>query len=462
MTSTGSTSLWHDTLPDAERTGRRPALDGDTDADVVIVGGGYTGLWTAYSLLQHDAQRRVVVLEAEHVGFGASGRNGGWCSALLPMGHDAIAAVAGSAEAVRFQRTMFQTVDDVQRVVAAEAIDCGFHKGGWVDLARSDLQWRRARSHVEHLRSLGYGDDDHRLLDASEAAALANATEVRGAVFTPHCAAVHPARLVRGLARAVERLGGIIHEGTRATDLRPGFAVTTTGSVRARAVVRATEAFTAQLPGQRRTVAPIHSLMLSTEPLPDEVWASIGLHERPTFSDGRHMVIYGQRTADGRLAFGGRGAPYHFASSVAARHDSNPSVHAALHRTLRELFPQIGDAAITHRWGGAIAAARDWWSSISLDPRTGLAHAGGYVGDGVGTSNLAGRTLADLIDGRTTDLTTLPWVHHRSRRWEPEPFRWVGINSMVRLTESVDRHEARAGTEATRRTRLLDRLVSKD
>lgn len=459
MRTATAAPLWHDTLPQHERERRRPALPGPTDADVVIIGGGFTGLWTAYSLLRHDPHRRVVVLEARTVGAGASGKNGGWCSALLPMHIDAVAAASSVADAVRFQREMFATVDEVGRVIAAEGIDCGFRKGGWIDLARSDLQWTRAASHVEHLRSYGFGEDDHRLLGPAETSTMVDATDTRGAVFTPHCAALDPARLVRGLADAVERLGGTVHDDTPVTEIRPGAAITHRGAVTAPVVLRATEAFTIGLPGHRRTYAPVYSLMIATEPLPDDVWARIGLADRPTFSDGRHMVIYGQRTADGRLAFGGRGAPYHFGSSLDPRHETNETVHDALHRTLRDLFPAIGDARITHRWGGAVAAARDWWCSVTFDRTTGLGHAGGYVGDGVGTSNLAGRTLADLVDGVDSDLVALPWVDHRSPRWEPEPLRWLGVNAMVRLSESIDRHEGRHGTEARWRHRVFDHFV---
>jgi glycine/D-amino acid oxidase-like deaminating enzyme len=199
--------------------------------------------------------------------------------------------------------------------------------------------------------------------------------------------------------------------------------------------------------------------MVATEPLPASFWDGVGLRERATFSDGRHMIIYGQRTADGRLAFGGRGAPYHFGSKVRPEYDRNDTVKALLHETLRELFPSLGDAAITHQWGGAVAAARDWWCSASFDPATGMASAGAYVGDGVGTTNLSGRTLADLITREPSELTSLPWVGHRSKQWEPEPLRWIGINAMVRLPISADAHEAKTGTRPKIREALIERLT---
>jgi glycine/D-amino acid oxidase-like deaminating enzyme len=452
-------SLWHDTLPVAESTLDRVPLPGSTEADVVIVGAGYTGLWTAYYLAEADPSLRIVVIEAERVGFGASGRNGGWCSALLPMGLGGVTAVHGRDAAIRLQRAMFDTVDEVGRVAAAEGIECHFAKGGYLQLARSDAQMQRIRDDLDELRSFGFGEDDHVWLSADEARQRLNATSVEGAAFTPHCAAIHPARLARGLAHAVERRGVTVHEQTRATEILPGRVITDRGTVSARFVVRATEAFTPGLKGHRRDVAPIYSLMVATEPLPESFFDEIGLRHRETFNDGRRMIVYGQRTADNRLAFGGRGAPYHFGSRVRPEFDTNDAVHDGLGETLRDLFPSLGTAAITHRWGGAVAAPRDWWCSVGLDRSTGIAWAGGYVGDGVSTTNLSGRTLSDLITGAKSDLTALAWVDHRSRRWEPEPLRWIGINSMVRLPVGADAYETRTGKPERWRSAIVGRLT---
>ncbi|MER7330139.1 MULTISPECIES: FAD-binding oxidoreductase [unclassified Micromonospora] len=437
----------------------RPPLAGDADADVVIVGAGYTGLWTAYYLAVADPTLRITVLEAQVAGYGASGRNGGWCSALFPTSLPALARRHGRDAAIAMQRAMHATVAEVGRVVAAEGIDCDWAYGGTVMLARTGPQLDRARAAVAEARAYGLGLEDLALLDAAEAAARCAAEGVRGGTYTPHCAAVHPARLVRGLARAVERRGVTIHEGTRVTRIRSGAAVTPAGTVRAPVVVRATEGYTPGLPGQRRTVAPVYSLMVATAPLPVATWERIGLAERETFSDHRHVIVYGQRTADGRLAFGGRGAPYHFGSRVCPDHDREPTVFAALRRTLGELFPVLGpDVPVTHAWGGPLGVARDWAASVGFAPADGLAWAGGYVGDGVGTSNLAGRTLADLIRGERTDLTALPWVNHRSPKWEPEPLRWLAVNAGLRLMFSADAAEQRTG-RASRRAALFARLL---
>ncbi|MDG4820947.1 FAD-binding oxidoreductase [Asanoa sp. WMMD1127] len=435
----------------------RPPLPSSLSCDVAIVGAGFTGLWTAYYLISADPSLRVVVLEASYAGFGASGRNGGWCSALLPTSLPTLSRRFGRSAAVAFQRAMNATVDEVGRVASVEGIACDFHKGGTVVVARSPAQLARARAAVESSASFGFTDDV--LLTASEASARLGATSVVGGVYTPHCAAIQPAALVRGLASVVAARGVSIYEGTPATALRPGAVSTPHGTVRAPVVVRATEGYTSSLPGLGRAVAPIYSLMVATPPLPDSVWASIGLGSRETFSDFRHLIIYGQRTADGRLAFGGRGAPYHFGSAVSPSFDREPSVFLALRRALGELFPVLGALPpVSHAWGGPLGVTRDWTASVGLDRSTGLGWAGGYVGDGVGTSNLAGRTLADLILGAESDLVRLPWVNHRSRRWEPEPLRWLGINAALRATASADAVEARTG-RGSRLAALTERLT---
>ncbi|MFC9687071.1 NAD(P)/FAD-dependent oxidoreductase [Kribbella sp. NPDC056951] len=416
----------------------RPALAGDRDADVVIVGAGYTGLWTAYYLAKADPSLRIVVLEQETVGFGASGRNGGWCSALFPASARKLADLPGSSRsaAIDMHRAMQDSVNEVGLVSAAEGIDCDYHKGGTIVLARSQAQLARARAEVASAGEWGPGD--LRFLDRDEVESHVRATKVLGATFTPHCAVIHPGKLVRGLAVAVEALGVTIHEHTPVSAIERGRAVTPYGVVRGEVVVRATEGFTPGLAGAGRAVAPVYSLVVATEPLSDATWDRIGLADRPSFSDHRHLIIYGQRTADGRLVFGGRGAPYHFRSRVRPSYDEEPRVFAKLQSTLRSLF-SLEDVQFTHAWGGALGVPRDWCASVGLEG--GLAWAGGYVGDGVSTTNLAGRTLTDLILHRDTALTRLPWVGHRSRRWEPEPLRWLGINAGLQAMTLADTEE---------------------
>jgi glycine/D-amino acid oxidase-like deaminating enzyme len=449
-------SFWHATVPGSLRPG--PSLDGDLDVDVAIAGGGYTGLWTAYYLRKADPGLRIAIVEREIAGFGASGRNGGWCSALFPTSLSKLARMAGRPAAAAMHRAMQETVDEVGRVVLAEGIDCHWAKGGTVQLARSRPQLERAQADVAEAREFGFGEDDLRLLSGAEASDMLAATGVTGGTYTPHCAAIHPARLARGLAGAVRRLGVALYEKTAVTSIEPGRIRTPSGTVRAEYVIRATEGFTPGLPGLRRAIAPVYSLMIATEPLPAGIWDQIGLNRRATFGDYRHVIIYGQRTADGRLAFGGRGAPYHLGSRIRPEFDRAPAVFAALRRTLTELFPVLGDAEVTHTWGGPLGVPRDWCASAGLDRGSGLGWAGGYVGDGVGTTNLAGRTLADLILRRDTSLVALPWVNHRSRRWEAEPLRWLGANAALRAMALADRAEAATGRPA-RSAVLVNRLT---
>ncbi|HEX3981554.1 MAG TPA: FAD-binding oxidoreductase [Acidimicrobiales bacterium] len=449
-------SLWWDGLPGP--VGIRAPLTTDIDVDVAVVGGGFTGLWTAFYLARADPGLRIAIIERDVVGFGASGRNGGWCSALFAVSEERLERTTGPGTGAAMRRAMVDTVTEVGRVVEDESIQCGFSPGGTVVLARSGVQLDRMHHELAEARASGVGPDDLRVLSAAEAASMVRATRVLGGTFTPHCASVDPARLVRGLAEAVERRGVVIHENTEARAIRPGRVETSGGTVRATTVVRATEGYTRTLRGQKRALVPVYSLMIATEPLSEEFWAGAGLADRQTFADFRHLVIYGQRTADGRMAFGGRGAPYHFGSAIRPEYDRDLGVHEALRRTLVDLFPDLAGVEITHRWGGPLGIARDWFTSVGLDRATGLAWAGGYVGDGVSTTNLAGRTLCDLILERDSRLTALPWVGHRSRRWEPEPLRYLGINAGLRLAERADRAEQRSG-RSTWHSRALARVV---
>ena len=465
MTAYRDRSLWLDLIArqDPQALTPRPGLDGDAEADVCIVGAGYTGLWTAYYLLRADPTLSVLVVEAQIAGFGASGRNGGWCSALFPQSTAALARRHGREAAIAMRRTMNDTVDEVGRVAAAEGIDCHFAKGGSVYLARTPRQLARSTSMVAADGDFG-GVEGWIGLSAQQASARVGAEGVLGAAWTPHCARIQPALLARGLALAVERLGGRIVEQTAASAIEAGEGlrrprvVTDRGTVTARHVVRATEAWTATLPGSRRDLVPVYSLMVATEPLPQRFWDVAGLDGGETFNDERHLVIYGQRTADGRLAFGGRGAPYRARSRINPAFDRDERVFAALRTALTGLFPNLAGYAFTHAWGGPLGIARDWWASVGVDRVSGVAQAGGYVGDGVGTTNLAGRTLADLLLRRDTALTRLPWVGHRSPAWEPEPLRWLGVNAGLRVMTVADAEERVTGRESLA-ARAMGRLL---
>ena len=449
-------------MPVGEVVRGRP-VDGALDVDVAIVGAGYTGLWTAYYLARADPSMRIAVIEREHVGFGASGRNGGWCSALLATGLPQLAAQHGRAAAIAMQRAMHDTVDEVAKV--ATSFGTEVVKGGTVSLARNAAQHARLAAEVDEARAFDLGEDDLRWLTTAERREQCNVVDARAALFTPHCAVVHPLRLANALAGATVGAGVALHDLTAVDAIEPHRLTTSAGTVRAEVIVLATEAYTPDFAGRQRDLVPLYSLMVGTEPLTDAHWDEIGLAGRPTFHDARHAIVYGQRTADGRLAFGGRGAPYHFGSRTDPTFDTDERVRAMLVDALRELFPVLGDVDVPYHWGGPLGVPRDWRCSVRYDRSSGIATAGGYVGDGVATANLAGRTLADLITGRDTDLTALPWVDHHPRQWEPEPLRWVGINTGRRAAAAADAAEGASGRTARWRaagwSRVLDALTGR-
>ncbi len=434
----GAVSLWLQTSGDD--LAPRAALAGDLRADVAIVGAGLTGLWTAYYLAMAAPGMRIVVLEKHIAGFGASGRNGGWCSALFPASAESLERAHGREAAIAMRRAMIATVDEVGRAAAAEGIDCDFAKGGTVTFARGPAQLAAARAEAADAATLGVDG-----IELWEGDRVPNARGALAATFDPACARLHPGKLVRGLARAVERLGVTILEQTEVLDWRSGRVTTARGTVTADTVVVATEGYGAALPKTRRRVLPLYSLMIATEPLDDAVWDEIGLAHGQTFADFRHLIVYGQRTADNRFAFGGRGARYHWGSSIREDYDRVPRVFEHLRAALVDLFPVAAGAAVTHRWGGPLGVPRDWHASANYDRSTGIATAGGYVGDGLSTTNLAGRTLTDLVLRRDTGLTRLPWAGHRSPGWEPEPLRFAGANAGLAAMAAADAEERMTG-----------------
>lgn len=454
----GDLSFWHDRLPAASLEPRAP-LPGDREVDVAIVGAGFTGLWTAYYLLRADPSIQVAVLERDIAGFGASGRNGGWCLGEIAVPVPRLARAVGREPAVAMARAMQATVDEVGRVAAREDIGCDYAKGGCITYAVNRPQLDRLRSRAEGLRRCGFGDDDVQLLDVRDTAKIINAAGLHGGLYTPHVAALQPAALARGLADAVERLGGTVYEQTAVMAMDGPVVTTTSGRVRAEVAVRATEGYTPTLRDQERALAPIENYMIVTESLSPATWDEIGLARRETFSDARHVIYYGQRTADDRIALGGLSIPYRYRGRVDQARFGRAHAHERLRRLLTMLFPVLGDVSVTHRWGGVLAAPRDWFPSVGYDRRAALAWAGGYVGEGVAAANLAGRTLADLIQGRDTALVQLPWVNHRSPDWEPEPWRWLGIRTASASLAVVDRAEQVTGRHQPWSDVVLRRLL---
>ena len=436
MTINGNVSFWYaaDGVPNA-----RASLQASTDVDVCIVGAGFTGLWTAYYLKRADPSLQVALVEQRFAGYGASGRNGGWLFGGIAGSRDRYAKTHGRQAVLDLQTVMNASVDEVIQVATTEGIDADIVKGGVLEVAYTSAQLQRLRAFVaaEH----AWDATEHHLLTVDESVSRIAVANTLGGAFNPNGARIHPAKLVRGLARAVEELGVPIYEGTTVIEILPRRAVTSHGVVNAEHVVRATEGFTAGLKGLRRQWLPMNSSMIVTEPLSEKIWDSIGWTGFETLGDLAHAYCYAQRTADGRIAIGGRGVPYRFGSKTDNDGSTQPETVDALRKILVRLFPATADANIAHAWSGVLGVPRDWCSTVGLDDETGHAWAGGYVGHGVATTNLAGRTLCDLLLRRSTELTRLPWVGRRVRKWEPEPLRWLGVHAMYAAYRTADRHE---------------------
>lgn len=420
----------------------RPPLAGDARADVAIVGAGYTGLWTAYYLKRAAPDLDVRIVEARHAGHGASGRNGGWLTGGMAWDPARYAASHGREATGAFIAALRDTVDEVIRVAAAEGIEADIRKTSELTLARNAPQLARLRAEAAGRQAWG---EAVRLIDAAQTAARIHVPGVLGALELPGVARIQPAKLAMGLARVVAARGVPIHEGTRARALRPGAVITDRGTLKAAIVLRCTEGYTAALPGQSRTWLPLNSTQIVTDPLPPSLWDRIGWQGAELIGTADHLFAYCQRTADGRIALGARGQPYRFGSHIDWDGRPDPATIARLTEMRDALFPALRGQRVAAAWGGVLGVPRDWCPTVGLDAATGLGWAGGYVGVGVSTANLAGRTLADLVLGRASPLTALPWVNRHPPRWEPEPFRWLAVRAMYRLYAAADRAEARSG-----------------
>jgi glycine/D-amino acid oxidase-like deaminating enzyme len=462
MSNQASVSYWLATTGDD--LAARPGIDGTTEADVAILGAGLTGLWTAFYLRRRDPSLNIVVVEREIAGFGASGRNGAWCAPDLNISLDRLARLHGEDAARRIQQATYDAVDEVGRVAAAEGIDAGFHKGGELLVARGPHHVPSIEASYREYERFGFGDH-YRLLDA---AGVAEKVRIEGALaglWSDAAAVVHPGRLVRGLAALVERMGARIVERTPVTDFRaavagaPAALVTPRGEIRAPVVVLAGEAYLVRLAKLHRQLVPMYSLIVLTEPIDDPAWAEIGWEGREVIASARLSIDYLSRTADGRILFGGRGAPYRLGSPIRDAYDRHDPTHAMLRDFVREWFPVLRDVRFTHAWGGPLGMPRDWHPSFAFDPASGIASARGYVGHGVSTANLAGRTLADLVTGERTSLTELPLVNHRSPNWEVEPFRWLGIRYAQGAISRLDRRSEATGLPPSGRS-LAERIAS--
>lgn len=456
--------LWHATAPAAagELPGAAPPrpLRNDLEVDVAIVGGGFSGLWTAYHLLDGQPGLRVAVLERERLGFGASGRNGGWLMAAAPADLRIWERRFGLDAVRRAQRVLIDAVDDVAGIDGLARLGSGVRLSGSITVARSSAEWARLEDRRAALVRWGWPEDGLTWLSAAEVEARIGAHGTRGGLLTEPCGTLHPVALVRGLAGAVRRRGGEIYEHTPVTAIEPG--VVRCGpdgdvTVRAPRIVVATEAFTIQQGGEHRRYLPLASTMIATAPLPAETRAAVGWRAGEAVGDARHLFFYAQHTEDGRIAIGGRGAPYRLGSGLSFDGAADGATTARLEQTLRELWPQTEGIAIEHRWSGSLAVPRDWCASCGVDQATGLAWIGGYAGHGVAATFVLGRSLAAQLRGVDDPAGNHLWAMHRGRRWEPEPLRWLASQAIVRLLASADEIEARGGV--ARRARLVHRFT---
>ncbi len=444
----GDVSFWYDDIGGLPAP--RSGLDGDRTADVCIIGAGYTGLWAAYYLKQAQPDLEVVLIEQEFAGFGASGRNGGWLTGGFAWNHGRYRATSSDASVRAMVSAMNGTVDEVIRVAGIEGIDADILRTDEMMVATNPAQLSRVAAEVAHRQAWGEQDRVWQI-NARDAAARVHIPGVLGAMMVGRVARVQPAKLVRGLAQAVERLGVRIAEGTTALEIAPGAVRTSHGTVRAPIILRATEGFTTTMPRAKRDWLPLNSAQIVTAPLPPDIWAKIGWEGHEILGDFANAYCYCQRTREGRIAVGARGVPYKFGSGIDDRGMPDDQTIARLTAILHRHFPDARGVQIDHAWCGVLGVPRDWCATVGLDTKTGIGWAGGYVGVGVSTSNLAGRTLADLVLQRDTDLVHLPWVNRKVRPWEPEPLRWLAVRGMYKLLNAADAREAKSGSATTSR-----------
>ncbi|MGJ7514991.1 NAD(P)/FAD-dependent oxidoreductase [Pseudomonas baetica] len=446
-------SLWMDQLDEPLQA--RAALEQDLDIDVAIIGAGYTGLWTAYYLKRQAPELNIAIIEAQTAGFGASGRNGGWLMGNL-LGEDRLLANLSPEQRRASYDLLHSIPDEVKIVLEREGIDCDYRKGGALYCAaRYPEQHASLRQYLDKLYRQGLNENDYRWLSPEQLAQQVRITKPFGGIYASHVATLHPAKLARGLARTVERMGVSIYENSPVTQWQSGSLRTAKASVRSRWVVPAVEGYAVTLPPLGRYQLPVQSLIVATEPLSAALWDEIGLSQGQAFGESSRQVTYGQRTADDRLIFGARGG-YQFAGRLRDDFDLTRSEIELRRYLFGELFPQLKHVQVTHGWGGNLGMSRRFKPHMLCDRASGIALSGGYGGEGVGASNLGGRTLADLILGRETELVRQPWVIPQGglealKAWEPEPCRWLGYNAIIRSFVHEDQTLANPATAPWRR-----------
>lgn len=420
-------NYWVSTI--AERREDRPRLVGNTEADIVIIGAGFTGLWTAYYLKALSPTLEIKIIEAERVGHGASGRNGGWVIGSL-AGLERYLGPLPMAQRQECCQILADNVDEIGQVLTREGINADFNKGGAIyAAARYPDQIGIQRDYLRHLHELGHKQDSCYWLDSEQLAEKARFRDGYGGIYHRDVATLNPARLLVGLAQAVEQAGVTIHERSRVTSIGKHRVETLEGSVQAPMIVTATEGYAEGLHSLKRHIIPVQSLVVATAPLPEAIWQEIGMAERPAFADASRLVNYGHRSADDRLVFGARGSYAFGARSKHALGISQSDIQMR-RQLLEDLFPALKGLEISYGWGGSLGLSRNFRPHAIVDRQNGMASAGGYAGEGVAASHLFGRTLAALILKHESTLTKMPWAFANAdqqplKRWEPEPLRWL-------------------------------------
>ncbi len=431
-------------------------LTGDIRAELAVVGAGFTGLWTALLAKDRDPGRDVVLLDGGTVGWGASGRNGGFCSASLTHGlangHDRFPAELGT-----LLQLGAENLDEIEATVARLGIDCDFRRSGELDVATEDYQVEG----LTEVASLGveYGLDLE-VLDAGQTRARVDSPLYRGAVWDSRgTAMLDPARLAWGLRDACLRAGVRLYERTPVTglDSRRAGAVqlrTRDGRVAARRVALATNAFPPLVRRLRHYVVPVYDYVLVTEPLTSAQWAEVGWAGYEGIGDSGNQFHYYRRTADGRILFGGYDAIYYRGNGFGSQHEHHSQSYALLAEHFTQTFPQLGDVRFSHAWGGAIDTCSRFTAFWGTSAGGRVGWSMGYTGLGVGSSRFGARVLLDLLDGLDSERTRLSMVGSTPLPFPPEPLRGIGID----LTRwSLDRAD-RFGGRRNLWLRTLDRL----
>ena len=426
-------------LDDPERPAARPPLEGEAEADLVVVGGGLTGLWTALLAREADPGREVVLLEAERIAHGASGRNGGFVSASLT--HGILNGVARFPDEIdRLERLGRKNLAAVAEAVRRHGIEADWEETGELAAATRPHEVAGLREYAAVLRA--HGRDVVEFDRERMRAEVASPTYLAGVWNRDGCALANPARLCWGLAEADERSGVRIHEGTAATGLeRNGAGVvvaTPAGSVRARRCVLATAAFPPLVGAIRRLVVPVYDYVLVTEPLSPAQREAVGWQRRQGLSDSGNRFHYYRLTADDRILWGGYEAVYHYGNDVGPHRDQSDDVHGMLARNFLATFPQLEGIRFTHRWGGAIDTCSRFCVTVGRAHDGAVVYAVGFTGLGVGASRFGARVALDLADGRDTELTRLELVRSRPRPFPPEPLRFLGIELTRRALARED------------------------